>query len=307
MIRNFLKIFLLVTIMFASSQGAGSDGKFETFYEKTLKPSFEKLKPLQDYAKKRQTAYIVSGVIAIVVFAIFVKYFKLFGAVVSLLMIAGGVYYLKSIESVVNPYKKAFNEQIISKIGEFCCGYRYIDSSVTKKEIVDSKLFSPKIKHYNSDGLFVKEGVKFSYVNIGFDTKEDESVERFEENVYKGFVIIINHKNSDEGVMISESFKERVADIDPEFNAFFSPLPRGEKKGGFEFYGKIDSSKVGRLHMFAYKDMAFAFTKDKTYMYYYYSVNPLAVLVYKDFSLKDAKSIKSIFEEIDSYVKIIKK
>ncbi len=307
MIRDFFKIFILVAIMFASSYGGGSEGKFETFYEKTLKPSFERLKPLQDFAKKRQNVYIASGVVAIVVFALFVKYFKLLGAVVALLMIAGGVYYLKSIESAVNPYKKAFYEKIVSKIGDFCCGYEYINDSITQEEIIGSKLFSPKIKDYKSDGIYLKEGVKFGYANIDFDTNEDESVERFAENVFKGFVIVINQKNDENGVIVSQSFKERVADIDPEFNAFFSPLPRGDKKAGFEIYGKIDSSKIPHLHMLSYREIALAFTKEKTYIYYYYAVNPLSASVYEDFSLKDAKSIESTFKEIDSLVEIVKK
>ncbi len=307
MIKNFIKIFFTLSLMFASSQGAGSNGSFENFYENRLQTSFEKLKPLQDYAKKRQSVYIVSGIIAIIVFAVFVKYFKLFGAVVSLLMIAGGVYYLKLTKPVIDPYKKAFNEQILSQIGTFCCGYRYIDSFISQEDVINSNLFSPKIKNYSATSLFVKEGVRFGYVKIEFYTKEDESVEKFADNVFSGFVIIVNKKNSADGVLVSEMFKEKVADIDPEFNAFFSPLPRGDKIGGFEIYGKIDGAKMNRYHMLAYQDVALAFTKDKTYIFYALRTNPLDVSVYKDFYLKDAKAIKSVFERIDSFVKIVKK
>ena len=305
MLRNFFKLFLFASFSLASLQGFSHHQGFEELYQKQLKPSFESLKPLQEYAKKRQTTYIISAVIAVAVFVAFVKYFKLLGALVALLMIGGGIFYLKQIQPAINPYKSAYKHKILSPIASFCCGYRYKDGTISEEEISKSKLFSPKIKNYDAKDLFVKDGVKFGYVDITFDTKENASVERFAENTFLGFVIIIEKKNSDDGIMVSEAFKQKVADIDPEFSSFFSNLPRAGKKNGFELYGKVSQKALDKFSSLASKDIAISFTKDKTYLFVAQKNNPFDENVYQDFDLQNAKSYLEEFKNIDKLVQTL--
>ncbi len=302
MLRNFFKLFLFASFSLASLQGFSHHQSFDDLYQKELKPSFEALKPLQEYAKKRQTTYILSAILAVVVFIGFVKYFKLLGALVAILMIGGGIFYLKQIQPAVNPYISAFNYKIVSPIASFCCGFSYKDSKITQDEIKESKLFSPRVKNYDAKGLFVKDGVKFGYVDITFDTKENASVERFAENVFLGFVIVISKKHSDEGIILSDTFKQKVADIDPEFSSFFSNLPRGGKKNGFEIYGNISQKDIDTCSSLKSKEIAVSFTKNNTYIFIPQKSNPFDENVYKDFDLERAKGYLQIFQNIKSLI-----
>ncbi len=299
MLQNFFKLFLFLSVSFASVQGFSHPDTLEGLYEKKLKPAFEKIKPLQEYAKKRQTTYIISAVLAIVVFAMFVKYFKLLGALVAIIMIAGGIFYLKKTTSAITPYKSMYNQQILSPIGKFCCGYSYKDSAIGRSEVLQSNLFSAKFKNYDAQGLFIGKGVRFGYVDITFDTKENESVERFAENTFSGFVVMLDRKNKTEGVMVSDAFKEKVADIDPEFSAFFSKLPRSGKSNGFELFGKIAQEKLDHCHTLASKEVAISFTHDKTYLFWVQKNNPFAENVYANFDLQHAQKYVDAFKAID--------
>ena len=301
--KRLLQLLLFATLSFAAAEGYSDRGTLENLYEKILKPNYEKIAPLHDYARKRQTSYIISAILALLVFVLFVKYFKAFGALVAILMIAGGVWYLRTQTPVISPYKAKFAELILTPIAEHCCGYRYLPGKIAKADIDAGKLFSPRIKHFTAqEGLFVKKGVKAGYVEIEFDTKENASVERFAENIFRGFVIILDRPHQGNGAIVSEGFKEKVADIDPEFSAFFSDLPRRGKEEGFLLFGDVAENIVDRCHRFADREIALAMTKQKSYIFWYRDRDPLDPDLYGRFDLKSAEGYASLFKEIDTLV-----
>ena len=305
MFAHLTKLFLFLSLSFAAMEGFGSQQNIETLYEKVLKPNYEKIAPLKEYAQKRQTTYIISAIAALLVFALFVKYFKATGALVALLMIAGGIYYLKTQTPAISPYKEKFSELILQPISMNCCGYRYEAGKITQQEIDKSKMFSPRIKFIDSaEGVYVKDGVKFGYVDIEFDTRENESVERFAENVFSGFVIIIDRPNPKEGGVVSDLLKQKVADIDPVFSAFFTDMPRSGKKCGFEIFGDVPESMVQRCEKVQDMPMSVSFQSDKTYIFLYEKRNPLDAGLYGDFNLKSAKNYEAVFKQIDALVQL---
>ncbi len=303
MSRHFAKLFLLLTLSFAAIEGFGGGSSIDTLYEKVLKPNYEKIAPLREYAQKRQTTYIVSAVLALVVFGLFVKYFKATGALVALLMIAGGIYYLKTQTPAISPYKEKFAQLILAPVAMNCCGYRYETGKITQNDIQKSKIFAPRIKMLkSSEGLFVKEGVKFGYVDIEFDTKENASVERFAENVFSGFVIVLDRHNRREGAVISEVFRQKVADIDPEFSAFFADMPRKGSACGFALFGDVEEEIVDRCEAVKERLVAVSFQKEKLYIFLYKEHNPLDPPLYSDFRFAAAKGYEAVFKEIDQLV-----
>ena len=307
MLKNFFKLFLFLSVSFASIEGFGGHSDLESLYEKVLKQNYEKIAPLREYAQKRQTVYIVSAILALLVFAFFIKYFKLTGALVALVMIAGGIYYLKTQTPAISPYKEKFADFILSPIGNFCCGYRYNGGKISLKEISESKIFAQRIKDFRADdGLFMKEGVHFGYVDITFDTKENASVERFAENVFSGFVIVLDQPHSQEGGLVSDLLKQKVASMDPEFNAFFANMPRKGKSNGFELYGDISQETLDKCYPLSSEMVAVAFTRGKTYIFYYQKRNPLDPGVYQKLDLQSVRAYASVFQSIDKLVKYCK-
>jgi len=301
--KNFLKLFLFLSVSFAAAEGFGGNQSIETLYEKVLKTNYEKIAPLQEYAQKRQTAYMISAALALLVFALFVKYFKATGALVALLMIAAGIWYLKTQTPAISIYKQRFGEYILSPVGMNCCGYRYERGKISQEEIKASKIFAPKIKTLNADeGLFVKKGVRFGYVDIEFDTKENASVERFAQNVFSGVVIEIDRNNPHEGALVSAMLKQKVADVDPEFSAFFADMKRSGKSNGFELFGEISQQILDKCYPLADKEIAISFQPDKTYIFYFMKQNPFDPSVYAHFDLKSATGYEAAFKEIDKIV-----
>ncbi len=303
MLKHLTRLLLFVSIAFATAEGFGGAQPIETLYEKVLKPNYEKIAPLKAYAKKRQTSYMLSALLAVVVFALFVKYFKATGALVALLMIAGGIYYLKTQTPVISPYKAKFSELILQPIAMNCCGFRYEPGRITQKEIEASRIFSPRIKFIDaSEGLFVRDGVKFGYVDIEFDTAENASVERFAENVFHGFVIVLDRPSTKTGGVVSDLLIQKVADIDPQFSAFFADMPRSGKKCGFEIFGDLPQERIDRCERVKEKMMAVSFQQDRTYIFLYEEQNPLDPSLYGDFTLQAAKRYVALFEEVDRLV-----
>lgn len=310
MFRSLLQLLLFVSVSFAAPQGGGGStshphaGDLQRLYERVLKPNYQKIAPLREYARERQRSYYLSAALALIVFVLFVKYFKLMGAVVALLMIAGGIWYLKTQTPAISPYKAKFAEMILSPIAAECCGYRYHPGTVTEAQIAESRLFAPSIKHFIAhEGLWVKEGVRFGYVEIVFETKENASVERFAENRFEGFVVTIDRTHPKNGVLVSEPFKENVADIDPTFSAFFSPLPRQGEKGGFALFGEVDDMLVDRCESLRDKPIAVALTPTKTWIFYLQSHDPLDPSLYTTLDLHAVKGYAKAFETIDALVK----
>jgi hypothetical protein len=305
MFGHLTKLFLFLSLSFAAMEGFGGQQNIETLYEKVLKQNYEKIAPLKAYAKKRQSAYIFSAFLALVVFALFVKYFKATGAVVALLMIAGGVYYLKTQTPAISPYKEKFSELVLQPIAMNCCGFRYEAGKISQEEIKKSKMFSPRIKFIDSsEGIYVKDGVKFGYVDIEFDTHENASVERFAENVFSGFVIILDRPNRNVGALVSDTLKQKVADIDPVFTAFFADMPRSGKKCGFELFGEVGQEIIDHCDKVQDMPISLSLQPDKTYIFLYEKSNPLDPDIYGAFTLKSAKKYEEVFKKIERIVEL---
>ena len=302
MFKTFFRLFLFASLSFAAMEGFGGHN-IQTLYEKVLKSNYEKIAPLKEYAQKRQTTYVISAVLALLVFALFVKYFKAAGALVALLMIAGGIYYLRMQTPAISPYKEKFSEYIITLIAQNCCGYRYTPGKITIDEIKESRIFSPRIKTFTAkNGLYVKKGVKVGYVEIEFDTKENASVERFARNVFSGFVMILDQPHAKEGALVSEPFLQHVADADLDFSTFFADMSRNGKRGGFVLFGDLSQEILDRCGDFTGEEIAVSMTRNKTYLFWYQKNDPLDPGVYAHFDLQAAKGYAKVFEEIDRLV-----
>ncbi len=306
--RNFLRLILFVSLSFAAMEGFAGDN-IQSLYERVLKSNYEKIAPLKAYAKKRQTTYIFSAALGLLVFVLFVKYFKATGAIVALLMIAGGIWYLKTETPAISPYKEKFSEYIISPIAEDCCGFRYMPGKITQHEIEESKIFSPRIRHFSAkEGLYVKKGVRIGFVDIDFDTKENASVERFSENSFSGFVIVcdgsgVNGSGGEAGALVTENFKKRVAHLDLDFSLFFADMPRSGTRGGFETFGKVTQEQMDRWGDIADAEIAVSFLRDKTVLFLYQKRDPLDPGVYVHFDLQAARGYAKVFERIDTLVR----
>ena len=201
--RNFFKTFLLFSLMFAAPEGFSSSKNVDTLYKETLIHTYSKLQELKTKAQKRKTTYIVSAVLALVLLAVFTYFFKLIGLFTAILMIAAGYFTIKSSEPVVGLYKKQFQKNIITPITRLTAGFTYAQAPLNQEILELSQLFAPEIKQFGSWDLYEKEGERFSYIHVEFDTKEDDSVERIAENIFDGYLIMIDAKNQQEGVLIS--------------------------------------------------------------------------------------------------------
>ena len=310
MYRAFMKLILVLMIGFAAAEGAGSAPEpkqpdFHHFYEKVLKPAYEKIAPLRNYAQQRQRTYIISAVLAIVVFALFVRFFQATGALVALVMIAAGIWYLKSVKPVVGPYKQVFAETILTPVAQYCCGFRYRHGGWSESEIAASGLFSPRIKSFDAaDGIWEKGGIRAGYVSIVFDTKENASVERFARNLFSGYVIEIPAKNDANGTIVTDQFKHEVADDDPEFSAFFSKYSRKGHQEGLEIYGEVPERIVEKCALSSNEPIAAAFLPDKTLLFYIMKNDPLEPPVAADFTLKKALAYKEAFEKLEAITEL---
>ena len=304
MYRHLFRIFILFSLGFAALEGAGNGGDIKQLYKQVLKSNYEQIAPLKEAAKKRQNAYIFSAIFALVIFAIFVKFYKAPGALVAFLMIGAGIYYLKQSEPKIDIYKEAFGEKILTPIGKQCCGFVYKRGKITRQEVEESGLFAPRIKSFEAkEGIFEGNGVRFGYVRIIFDTHENESVERFAENEFEGYVIELNRPNTHKGVLVSERLKQSVADIDPEFSAFFSKLPRKGKSNGFEVYGDVPQQRLDQCYPLADKEVGIAFLPHKTILFLSAKQDDLDPSVYGQFDLKSAPGYRQAFQKIANIVK----
>lgn len=306
MIRHFFKTFLLFTVMFAPQEGFSSDITVDKLYEETLSAEYAKLDSLKQSAEKRKTATIISGVLAFVLVAVFVYFFKLPGLIIALIMIGAGYFTLKSSQPLVGTYEKAFKQNIISPITDLSSGFKYVDSKLSEQELKASGLFAPNVKLFGSWDLYEKEGVKFSYIHVVFDTKENASVERLAENIFDGYLIMIESQNEHEGVLVSESLRDQVSHMDMTMSSFFSKGERAGKQNGFDIYGEVRAKDIDKASLLKDKKIALSYRKDKTYIAFYKHDNPFSVDVFKTFDLLKAKSYASSVEEIEAILKVIK-
>ena len=306
MIRHLLKIFLLFTMMFASQEGFSSPLSVDKLYKEKLSTEYAKLDQMKQSAEKRKTAYIISGVLAVVLVLTFAYFFKLTGVIVALIMIGAGYFMLKNSEPIVGSYEKEFKMNIISSITKLSANFIYIDSNLGEQVLKTSKLFAPDIKQYASWDLYECEDAKFSYIHVLFDTKENVSVERMAENIFDGYLIIIEKKNDQEGLLVSESLRDKVAHMDMTFSSFFSQAKRAGKQNGFDIYGKVSLENIDKASQVKDKKIAISYQKDKTYIAFYKYDNPFTVDIFKPFDLLKAQSYASSIEEIEVLLKAIK-
>jgi len=309
MIKNIFGIFFFITLSFAQSSGASTDIKtesksIENLYTHELLAIYKEISPLKELAQKEKKTYIISAIIAILVFVLFTKYFKFQGFLVSLIMIGSGAYVLYKNSKNIVDYQTHFKKEIISKISKNCCGFEFISSrGINKQMIKKSRIFAPDIKEFNSIDLYEKDGVKFGFVVATFDTKESASVERFNKNRFEGFFIVIDGKSSSDGVMVSDSLREKVANMDIAFNSFFADDKRGKKEGEWSIYGDISKEDFDRADKLSDKDIAISFYKDKIFLAIYQQGYPFSVDIMSDFTLKKAMFYEDNFKEIDRVIK----
>ena len=304
--RHFLKTFLLFSLMFAPHEGFSSDISVEKLYHDSLRVEYTKLSALKESASKRKTAYIVSAVLALVLLGLFAYFFKLTGVIVALIMIGAGYFMLKSSKPVVGLYKEAYKEKIISPITKLHSDFKYSKGALSQEVVESSNLFSPSIKQFGSWDLYEKEGVRFSYIHVEFDTKENASVERMAENIFDGFLIMIETTNHQEGVLVSEGLRDKVAGMDLTMASFFAKGRRGGKRNGFDIYGEVSTEALDKASPLANRDIAISYQQDKTIIALYKKSNPFSVDVFKVFDLLQAQNYAKNIAEIDAVIQTIK-
>jgi len=306
MYRNFMRVFLFATFMFASTEGFSSS-LIDSLYKDRLLPTYEALIPKKEIAKKRKTTYIISAVLAVVLFLVFAKFFKLTGVIVALIMIGAGYYVLKNSGSnVVGDYTSEFKKSIITPIGDSCCGFVYEKDAIEQTLLEKSDIFAPSIKLFKSWDLYKSEDSIFSYIQATFDTKESASVERMNENIFIGYFIVIDRKNSNEGILVSDLLREKVSNMDLEMNSFFANAKRADKIGAFTTYGEVSKDDIDRLSALSSLSIAISLKKDATYVVLYKKTNPLNVDPLKDFNLETAKSYEKAFKEVSEIISKIR-
>ncbi len=291
--------------MFASLEG-GNEISLERLYKEKLVSNYENLNQIKIRAKKRKSAYIISGILALFLFFGFAYFFKLTGVFVALIMIAAGYFTLHNSKPVIGAYEEEYKKTIISPITELVAGYQYNDGKISEQTVKKSHLFAPPIKQYASWDLYTKEGISFSFVHIIFDTKENASLERMAKNIFEGYIIMIDKKHSHEGVAISHRLRDKVAGMDFRMSTFFADAKRQGKYNGFDLYGEIESADLEKLTSLQKQEIAISFLQDKTIIALYEQGNPFSVDVFENFDLKKANRYAKSIAQIEEIVTLFK-
>jgi hypothetical protein len=301
MIRGFFKTFLLFSMMFAAQEGF-AESSVETLYKTKLVQEYSALQDLKSQASKRKRAYIISGILALLLLGVFAYFFKLFGVITALIMIAAGYFTLKSSEPVVGAYEKAYQTSLISPITKLTAGYQYQETHIKEEDL--GNLFAPSIKNFGAWGSYIKKDVTVSYVHVVFDTKENASVERLNQNIFDGYLITINRPTESEGVLVSESLRDKVSGMDMTMKSFFAKGKRADRIAGFDLYGDVSQKEKDSVLALSNLDIAISFEKDIIRIAWYKKHNPFSVDVFQDFDLQKAKSYEDAIVEIDHIVDI---
>jgi len=305
-VKQFLKTFLLFSLMFASHEGFSSSESIDTLYKGQLIQEYAKLKKLKIKAQDRKIVYIVLAVLALALFFVLVYFFKLMGVFAAIIMIGAGYFILKSSAPVVGLYEKLFQENIISPITNQTAGFVSSQPPLSEETLEVSHLFSPEIKQFSSWNLYQKEGIKFSYIHVAFDTKHDDSVERIAENIFDGYLIMIDMPNKLEGVLVSEKLRDKVAINDTTMRSFFSKGDKAGKQNGFDIYGSVSQENRDKVSPLHDKMVAVSYRNTMTYILLYKNTNPFSIDVFHDFDLLQAKKYEDAIVEIESLIQIIK-
>ncbi len=304
--KNLFKLFFTFTLMFAANEGFSTEISVEKLYHDSLKKEYSLLLDLKEKAEQRKTAYIVSGILAFFLLLGFIYFFKLNGLILALIMIGAGYYTLKSSQPVVGAYEKQFKRDILSPITRLVAGFRAVPGKLSEEDLETSGLFAPRIKEFSSWDLYQKEGAKFSYIHVVFDTKENASLERMSENIFEGFLIMIEANNKQEGVLVSQSLRDKVAHMDMTMGSFFAKGKRAGSENGFDIYGEVSQEARDKLLQIRNQKIAISYQKDKTIIVLYHQSNPLSVDVFKSFDLLQAQHYAASIAEIDNVIQIVK-
>lgn len=305
--NTFFKFFTIFLFSFATLNASGGSISTKELYNNSLKQEYEKIKPYKDLAKKRKSTYIMSAIVALLMFGLFAKFFGFSGVIVSLIMIGFGIYYLKSIKtSPVSEYETIYKTKLISPIGYHQSGFVYKNGNLTQDEFNATRLFEPKPKAYYSQDLYVKEDAQFSWVDVTFDTKQNASLEKFDENRFQGFIITINKPTASDGILISDALKSKVAQSDIEMNNFFANATRNGRKENFEVYGDVSEADVQKAMELGNELLAISFEKDKINIALYMMQNPLEASTFSEFDLSTALKYEKAFHQVETIVNVFK-
>lgn len=297
MFRSFLKLLLFMT-MFAATEGFGANTDISALYETKLAPAYEKLAPMQKKASEKKSLYIVLAIAAVILFVLAVKFMQLRGAIVVIIFVAAAVAYLQKSEPVISQYQKLFKERILSVIAENTGDYRYKGDALSLHDLKQSRLFGPSVELFRSGDLYEKEGVRFGYIHVDFNTKENAAAERFDDNIFDGIMIEIDHPNAEAGVMISRKLKDAVALQNLSMQEFFADMRRSGEKGAFSPFGKVPDEAVEKAKAFSNLPIGVSFQKEKTYILLYTGDDPLSVDPARRFDLDQARRYAETFETV---------
>ncbi|OQX73772.1 MAG: hypothetical protein B6D59_04560 [Campylobacteraceae bacterium 4484_4] len=280
MFRSFLKLLLFMT-MFAATEGFGANTDISALYETKLAPAYEKLAPMQKKASEKKSLYIVLAIAAVILFVLAVKFMQLRGAIVVIIFVAAAVAYLQKSEPVISQYQKLFKERILSVIAENTGDYRYKGDALSLHDLKQSRLFGPSVELFRSGDLYEKEGVR-----------------RFDDNIFDGIMIEIDHPNAEAGVMISRKLKDAVALQNLSMQEFFADMRRSGEKGAFSPFGKVPDEAVEKAKAFSNLPIGVSFQKEKTYILLYTGDDPLSVDPARRFDLDQARRYAETFETV---------
>ncbi len=301
MFRSLLKLLLLLT-MFAATDGFGAQPDISTLYETRLAPAYEKLAPLKDEAAKRKKYYIFLALAALVLFVLAVKFLQLRGAIAVILIVAAAITYLKKSEPLVSRYQEKFKEEILTPIAESVGGYRFTKGTMSPEDLKRSRFFGPSVEVFRASDLYTGDGVRFGYLHIDFNTKENEAAERFDDNVFDGIMIEIDRPNTQRGVMIGRKLADAVALQNLSMREFFADMKRAGEKGGYSLFGEVDEKALEKMEAFSDMPVGVSFQKDKTYILLYTGGDPLAADPLENFDLKKARRYAETFRSVQRLI-----
>ncbi len=295
--KLFFHVLFGLVLLWSVSEGAGCEPDLQTLYEKKLKPVYQKLQPARTFEQKRKQTIWISLVLAITVFLLFAKFFKLPGVIVALLMIGAGTFVIMR-ATPKSHYPELFKAHILSPIAQACCGYHYQKDAINGDQIKRSPLFAPSIKNYTVINGFGDKQTHIAFVVLAFDTKENASVERLNQNRFEGYFVIIDKPNPYQGAVVSERLRDQVAHDDLEMQSFFAKGKRGEHYGSWQLYGNVDSTFVDKLSGLEKEPLAIGFDKAYVYIALSHQGNPFDEKAFENFDLQSAQTYQQAFETI---------
>ncbi len=293
----FFRVLFGLLLLWSVGEGAGMQPDLRTLYEKQLKPTYKKLQPQREFEKKHRQTIWISLVLALVIFLLFAKFYKLQGVLVALIMIGAG-YYVMMRSAPKSHYPELFKAHILGPIAEACCGYCYQKDAINPKSLNHAPLFAPLIKNYTIINGFGDEQTHIGFVVLEFDTKENASVERLNQNRFEGYFVIIDKPNTYQGALVSDRLRDQVAHDDLTMQSFFAKGKRGEHHREWQIYGDVDTALIDKLSGLGNAPLAIGFDTAHIYIALSHQGNPFDVEAFGRFDLERAQTYQREFEAI---------